>query len=155
MNAPDILFYGQRFVEKSLKDFPPDKFETPGACGTWSVKQIIAHLASYEETLVETLTSIKTRASTLYMQQFTGWGEEFNKTQVASRSQQSPELVIAELNRLHRQVMDLITYIPAEKLREMGTIPWYGKEYSVDDVIVYAYYGHKQEHTTQITQFIK
>jgi hypothetical protein len=29
----------------------------------------------------------------------------------------------------------------------------YGLEYALDDFIVYAYYGHKREHTAQIAVF--
>jgi hypothetical protein len=35
-------------------------------------------------------------------------------------------------------------------LRSTGTIPWYGEQYSIEDLIVYQYYGHKREHVAQI-----
>ena len=31
-----------------------------------------------------------------------------------------------------------------------GTLPWYGNRYSLDDFIVYTFYGHKREHGAQI-----
>ena len=49
--------------------------------------------------------------------------------------------------------MELIGRIPAETLRQSGTIPWYGAEYALDDLIVYLYYGHKREHAAQIAAF--
>ena len=39
------------------------------------------------------------------------------------------------------------------RLREPGSIPWYGEEYALDDLIVYQYYGHKREHSAQIEAF--
>src|SRR5579859_3428395 len=49
MNAVDILKYGQQTVLQTLAEFPEAAVEKSGACGAWSVKDIIAHLASYEE----------------------------------------------------------------------------------------------------------
>jgi hypothetical protein len=34
--------------------------------------------------------------------------------------------------------------------RDTGTIPWYGPEYSLDDLVVYQQYGHKREHDPQL-----
>ena len=47
--------------------------------------------------------------------------------------------------------MGLINMIPIETLRiETGTISWLAEEYSIEDLIVYQYYGHKREHVAQI-----
>ncbi len=51
------------------------------------------------------------------------------------------------------QAMSLIVQIPVETLRQAGTLPWYGMDYSLDDVLVYMYYGHKREHSAQIAAF--
>ena len=45
--------------------------------------------------------------------------------------------------------------IPAETWREAGTIPWYGPEYALDDLVVYQMYGHKQEHDPQLGAVIE
>ena len=49
MNAVDILKYGQQTVLQTIDGFLNSAWETPGACGVWSVKDIIAHLASCEK----------------------------------------------------------------------------------------------------------
>jgi hypothetical protein len=49
--------------------------------------------------------------------------------------------------------MELITQIPPQTLRQPGTIPWYGAEYALDDLLVYMYYGHKREHSAQVGVF--
>jgi hypothetical protein len=49
--------------------------------------------------------------------------------------------------------MSLIVAIPPETLRQTGTLPWYGMQYAMDDVLVYMYYGHKREHSAQIAAF--
>ena len=37
--------------------------------------------------------------------------------------------------------------------RNKRSFPWYGKEYALDDFIVYTFYGHKREHSAQIAAF--
>jgi hypothetical protein len=46
--------------------------------------------------------------------------------------------------------MALVARIPAERWREVGTIPWYGPQYALDDLAVYTMYGHKREHAPQL-----
>ena len=53
MNAKDILKYGNRTLINSLEGLPEEQWYVEGVCGVWSVKDIVAHLASYERTLVE------------------------------------------------------------------------------------------------------
>ena len=57
MNAVDILKFGQQTVLHTIDSFPDSAWETTGAWGVWSVKDIIAHLASYEQVLIEVLST--------------------------------------------------------------------------------------------------
>jgi len=50
-------------------------------------------------------------------------------------------------------VIELVSKISPERLREVGAIPWYGDEYSMDDFLVYTYYGYKREHTARFEAF--
>jgi len=61
--------------------------------------------------------------------------------------------VLDEFNDAHAQVMSLAERIRPEVFRQVGTLPWYGMDYSLDDVLVYMYYGHKREHSAQIAAF--
>jgi hypothetical protein len=153
MNATDILKYGQLTVLQTIDGFPETEWETPGACGVWSVKDIIAHLASYERVLVDILAPFTSGGPTPALNAFTELGGQFNDIEVNKRKEKTIQDVLAELNDTHSQVMSLIVAIPLEKLRQSGTLPWYGMDYALDDVIVYMYYGHKREHSAQIAAF--
>jgi hypothetical protein len=51
-----------------------------------------------------------------------------------------------------------MTHAPAiapERWREVGSIPWYGPEYSLDDLVVYQMYGHKREHDPQLSAVLE
>ncbi len=80
-------------------------------------------------------------------------GGQFNDSEVDKRKAKTVQEVLKEFNDTHTQVMSLIANIPRETLRENGTLPWYGMDYALDDVIVYMYYGHKREHSAQIAAF--
>ena len=153
MNARDILKYGQQTVLQTLHSLPEASWETPGACGVWSVKDIIAHLTSYERILVDILTTFTGGDATPVLNSFIELGSQFNDIEVSRRTAKTIQDVLAEFNDTHLQVMSLLVNIPSETLRQSGTLPWYGREYALDDVLVYMYYGHKREHSAQIATF--
>jgi hypothetical protein len=154
MNSVDILKYGQRTVFSALDDFPEADLNRPGACGFWSVKDIIAHLASYEHMLIEVLSGFLEGGPTPYLDEMGAVGPlGFNDAEVGSRQVKTITDVLAEFNDTHTQTITLATRIPAETYRQNGTLPWYGAEYDLDDFIVYTFYGHKREHSAQIAAF--
>jgi hypothetical protein len=77
----------------------------------------------------------------------------FNDGQVALRKHHTVADAVAEYSDTCARTMELITQIPPQTLRQPGTIPWYGAEYALDDLLVYMYYGHKREHSAQIAVF--
>lgn len=155
MNAADIMKYGHATVCKTLDGLPVSEWEIGGACGYWSVKDIIGHLAAHEHVLVEILaTFLGESTETPYFVQLAEVGMgRFNDIQAEARQHQSVQAVLEEYNTIHARALELVTRMPPETLRDVGTIPWYGSEYALDDWIVYGYYGHKREHSAQIDVF--
>jgi uncharacterized protein (TIGR03083 family) len=153
MNAADIVRYGQGTALRAVEGLPEDDWLTSGVCGYWSVKDIIAHLASYEQVLAEVLTTLMGGRPTPRVDRFTDRSGNFNDTEVAARQGLSVADTLAEFNEAHGRVVAALATIPVETLRQPGTIPWYGPEYALDDLLVYAYYGHKREHSAQIAVF--
>ena len=153
MNAVDILKYGNRTFHQTLPRIPMEEWTTPGVCGIWSVKEIVAHLASYEELLVDILRSFLDGEQTPRLDRYLALGSSFNDTTVAERQSQSSQEALAEYDKHHVEVMSLIPRLPVELLRRPGTLPWYGAEYALDDYLVYQFYGHKREHSAQIAVF--
>ena len=153
MNAMDILKYGHQTVHQTIEGFPEAAWEEAGACGVWSVKDIIAHLASYEEVLGDILSTFLGKHATPYLDRFTEPGGQFNDTEVERRRGRTVREVLDEFNDAYAQVMSLAVQIRPEQFRQAGTLPWYGMDYALDDVIVYMYYGHKREHSAQIAAF--
>jgi len=153
MNASDILMYGHGTVLQTIEGLPESAWETPGACGVWSVKDIIAHLTSYEHVLVDVLSAFVGGGPTPYLNKYTDPEGQFNDSEVELRKGKTVREVLGEYNDTHEQVRSLVARIPVETFRQTGTLPWYGMEYALDDFIVYTQYGHKREHSAQIAAF--
>lgn len=154
MNATDILKYGHLTVLQSIEGLPEADWETAGVCGVWSVKNIIAHLASFEHMLVDVLKTLLDDGPFPMLEKMGAIGpEEFNNTEVAARRDMTVAETLAEYNEVQAQTMQLLAKIPADVRRQTGTLPWYGTEYDLDDFIVYSFYGHKREHSAQIAVF--
>ena len=65
----------------------------------------------------------------------------------------SMEAVLGEYTAANERVMVAAAHITSEVWEREGIFPWYGREYDLEDYIVYSFYGHKREHTGQIQVF--
>lgn len=156
MNPADILKYGDRFFMQTLENLLPSQWETDGVCGVWSVKNIIAHLAAYEHMLQEVLAPFA--GVTLDTPTLTQIGEigpaAWNDVAVEVRRGQSTAETLTEYRDTYTYIQtQLVPLVAAETWSKVGTLPWYGAEYSLDDYIVYSFYGHKREHGAQVAAF--
>ena len=150
MNAVDIVRYGHATVLQSIGRVPDEKWERPGACGVWSIKNIVAHLASYELALGELLVCFIERTPRTFAPPVDA---DFNDREVARRQALTPAATLAEYTMAYERVISRLPQLTPETLRETGTLPWYGAEYALDDYLVYAFYGHKREHAAQVDHF--
>lgn len=154
MNAIDMLQYGHQAVLEAVHDWPATEWETPGVCGEWSVKDIIAHLTAFEHVLDEVLSSLLIEGfPTPTLDHFQQEFQNFNDNEVALRRHLSPQVVLAEYKTAQAQTQALMERLPAEVPQQNGALVWYGVEYDLEDFIVHTIYGHKREHSAQIATF--
>ncbi len=151
MNALDILMYGHRTLLQSIDGI--DDWETPGVTTHWSAKDVLAHMASYERFLEEALLELEGRGPTPVLDAMRNDAGGFNESQVSARRGLSAEAVRREYEEAHARVIERVKALSPARLRQPGTIPWYGPDYSLDDLIVYANYAHKREHGAQLRAF--
>jgi DinB superfamily len=147
MNAADILMYGQREIDPLIDRFTPDDWSAI-ALGTWTTKDLVGHLGAFEARFAEVLALFVGDEPTTALRLVPS--ATFNDVQSAIRRDWTVDQVVGELRDAHRRVMALVARVPAERWREVGTIPWYGPEYALDDLAVYQMYGHKREHAPQL-----
>lgn len=155
MNPLDVLRYGEATWQAALKRIPPTEREREGVCGWWSVKQIMAHLASYEVLLEEILSGFTDTPIPvpLTTELGTGGPYAFNDSQVALRQTWSLDAVEQEYQAAHQRVLAVAQGVDPALWSQVGTLPWYGADYALDDFIVYSFYGHKREHSAHLDVF--
>ena len=154
MNAHDVLMYGHLWVLKHLDGLSEPQLEHPNVCGIWSTKDIVAHLASYELVLVEVFNSFTNPGPTPTLDRLKEMnGDSFNALQVGQRKSKTPGEALAEYKSTYEQCIQILPRLDPSLLRQAGRLPWYGEEYSLEDFIVYQYYGHKREHMAQVAVY--
>lgn len=154
MNAIDIMRNGHETVLEAVDGLATAHWQTPGVCGEWTAKDLIAHLASYEWMLVEVLDDlVQDGAATPTLDRFFEGPVAFNDVEVAKRRDDSADEVLAEYKNAYEEAMALAECIPAGAWAQDGVLPWYGDAYDLDDFIAYTFYGHKREHCAQIVAF--
>lgn len=154
MNAIDIMKNGHKTVLSVINGLDENHWHAPGACGEWRVKDIVAHLASYEWMLVEVLTEVtQDGAETPTLDRYRQDPAAFNDDEVAARSDRSIHDVLGEYKEAYEEASVLAEDIPDRAWDQNGILPWYGDRYDLDDFITYSFYGHKREHGAQIAAF--
>lgn len=154
MHPQDILKYGHLTVLRTLSRFPAAEWYISGAVGYWSVKDVIGHLASFEQVLVEIVENLLEPRPMPLTEQFRADGQAFNDEQVDRlRKPLSMEQVLEEYQNAHERVRNGVASLPSPLWRRTGILPWYGAEYDLEDFIAYTFYGHKREHCGQLATF--
>ena len=96
MNADDVLKYGHLTVLGAIDGLAPEQWEIPGACGVWSIKDIVAHLASYELVLADICSAYLDAGTTSCTDLFREEGAAFNDRQVEQRRGQTAKQTVTE-----------------------------------------------------------
>jgi hypothetical protein len=153
MNLDDVLKYGHQTVMNSINGLDEADCLVSGVCGFWSVKDIIAHLASHELVLSDILNAFLGKTSTPDLDNYLAQGYTFNDMEVDKRKGVTYAEIVREYDHAQGLVRELAARVPLEKRREVGTLPWYGTEYDLEDLVAYSNYGHKREHCAQIAVY--
>lgn len=150
MNISDVLKYGHEMVVQSVEGLAEPDWLTPGVCGVWTVKDVIAHLGSTELVIADALGTLVDGGPTPHLDVFKQKDPKQNDKDVARRREWTVTRTLAEYADAARRAMEIAARIPPETTHRAGTLPWYGEEYALDDFLVYMSYGHKSEHCAQI-----
>jgi DinB superfamily len=152
MNTVELLDNCHLKIIQVLGDLPELQWDIPEVCGDWSVKEIVAHLTSYELALAEALNTLSGQEPPPYLTRLLKDGAKFNDEEVEKRRYRTAQHVLDEYNDIQVQTLSLLQQIPAEKLQQKGTMPWYGAERSLNDLII-SHCNHASEHCAQIEKF--
>jgi hypothetical protein len=146
-----MMMYGQRTIDGLIDRLSPDDWKAV-ALGVWTSKDVVGHLGAFEVRFAEVMATFLDETPGTNLR--AAPPSTFNDDQAAVRRDWPVEQVVAELRDAHRLTMELAARIPAETWPAVGTIPWYGPQYSLDDLVVYQIYGHKREHGPQLERVL-
>lgn len=147
MNTLDVLRYGQRTIRATVDRYGSGDWERI-ALGVWTAKDLLGHLGAFEVRFADQIAPFARASAETDLPSANPL--TFNDDQAAVRRDWPVDRVMAEFLAAHERVLRLGALIAPEVWREVGTIPWYGAEYSLDDLVVYQQYGHKREHDPQL-----
>ena len=147
MNTVDVLMYGQRTIRSTIDRFQPEDWGRT-CLGVWTAKDLLGHLGAFEVRFADVVAGFAGEPAESDL--MSADPATFNDDQAAIRKDWSIDRILTEFLDAHQRVMRHAAAIAPETWREVGTIPWYGPEYSLDDLVVYQMYGHKREHDPQL-----
>jgi hypothetical protein len=150
-----ILKHGHQVILNAIAELSTVHWNTESVCGTWSTKDIIAHLASIEHYQIELVsTQLGQKLHTPYLEQLDRLGlEGFNTKQVEVRKHKPYSEILDEYMYSFEQLILLMESFPYDLLHQQSLGSFYIKGYSLADYFVHGIYGHKREHAAQIVCF--
>lgn len=152
MDISEVLQNVNLQVVRALDGLAEKEWDIPGVCGDWSIKDIVAHLASHEHIIVDVLNTFQGGELTPTVERWVKSRPTFNAEEVEKRKYATAQQVMDEYQGMQVEATSLIMQIPPEKVQQTGTIPWYGQHQSLADFIQQMC-EHIREHVAQISAF--
>ncbi len=156
MHPLTTLRYAHKTLVDSTRGLSDADWDTPGVCGVWSVKQIIAHITAWDSYFCEFVAPHAgmdiPRPHIDDFRAFDGSDDRFNEKYGTSASSKTKEELLAALEAVYAREVEICGLISDETWHKTGVLRW-APENDLEDYLLYAVYGHKYEHAAQIVVF--
>jgi hypothetical protein len=131
-------------LKSSYQHLPESKLLEPGVTGTWSIKDIIAHVTSWEEEALKHLPHILAGERPPKYSVVYGGIDAFNDLTIdQTRELPLPE-VLARRDETHKRLIDYLQGIPEEQI---ATETRFRRRWRLDS------YGHYPKHSEAIVHW--
>jgi hypothetical protein len=131
--------------DEALADIPSANLDRPGFCGIWSAKEVVAHLGSYEQEMVNILRQRAFVSSELW--QLTADGR--NAAIHAQLPSASAEDGLSQEARTFRTLMALLTALDEGSSNDPGAFPPMPADWKPWQVFASNTYEHYDSHLAQ------
>ena len=123
--------------------------ERPGALGAWSVKNMLAHLAAWEDWVVQALpVRMATGTTPPEFRARVADEDQFNALEVAERAELTPSEQLMELERVRAELLRYVhTLPPAELARRQ---PWPECAGTLPEYLLVALGQHERDHAAAL-----
>ena len=131
-------------LEGAIALVPQDRVDTPGVVGPWSVKDLIGHVATWDQEALQALRSYLADGDARALATWPADIDGFNAREAARKRGSDLAVLRRELAESHRQIVELISDLPEVefKTREVET------RIRVDT------YDHYADHAAQILRWL-
>ncbi len=152
INVVSLLNSSHIILLNTLDGMQTSEWEHPNICGSWSGRNVLAHLGSFELMMVELLKLGRVEDGEAgRLDQFVLDRHGFNSAEIKHRHSWTLAAIYCEYEQAHEQVKQLATPIvlagptPHHGLRRYGS--------SMAESLITLGYGHKLAHAAQIAAF--
>lgn len=124
--AIQLLRAARKELQDALAEFGEEDFKRPKAVNKWSLQDLLAYLAAWDEEMVRVLQTFPMPGESVYTyaisnrNDFAAWNEE----QVALRREQTPAQVMAEYEKARRDLMQVVEGLTDAVLNRSRMTPW-------------------------------
>ena len=136
--------------EELLARVPPERMETPGVTGDWSVKDLIAHISWHEREMVGLVRARALVGSELWNLPL----NERNAEIFEQHRQLSLQDVLAEANRVFPEIMEELEKLSDEDLNDPARFPGMPPDWQPWSVIASNTYEHYQDHILELREWL-
>ena len=139
----------------ALKDLSSEDLLKPKAVGGWAIKDLLAHLASWDAETVRVMQAFVMQDEPKYAYSISNYNDfaTWNADQIATRQAQTLEQTLRELDTARSDLMQVLDGMTDPVLRRAKKTPW-GRVASSYDLIV-TQIEHDEEHLQNIMSFRK
>jgi hypothetical protein len=139
-------------LELLLAQLSVEQMNQPGAVGVWSVKDVLAHIAYWEQFTVGILEAIaRGEAPTLSADDET---ERRNASVIAQYYQRSLAAVISDWQQAREDLLEQLEYLSDQDLNDADRFPWSDGRTLLERIAGNSY-DHEQEHIDQIRAWME
>ena len=134
-----------RVLELAIALVPDDRVDTPGVIGSWSVKDLIGHVATWDREALQALRSYLADDDATALVTWPAEIDGFNAREVARKTSTDLAVLRRELAESHRQVVELIS--------DLAEVEFETRE--VETRIRVDTYDHYADHAAQVLRWLE
>lgn len=138
----------------AIQDLPDSVLNQKGLVGEWSIKNVLAHLNSWERVVVQALPErLATGVTPKILSESSADEDGWNAQQISSSEHLTPREQLAQFQQTRQQLLQLIRDIGEDGLQRQH--PWPSWQGTVAEYILAAIEEHEREHSDAVLTAIQ
>jgi hypothetical protein len=137
-----------------IHSIDPAQMEVPGVEADWSVKDIVAHICSWEASMCRWLETA-VRGETPDRPQSEADIDRMNGDFTAVNAQKSLAMVLAEFDALEAKIVAAVTAVPEDTLFTPGIYAWRPPQSPLWHMVGGNTFWHHEEHAASINAYLQ